>query len=428
MRTKTMLIACLAVVAVAAGPIAAGGTAPTAERPRPNDVPTSEVATEVAPNSLTVFNDYATREETFSSRRAVVHYVTLGIDAPPLNDDDNDGVPDYVERIGEAADTAIAYFEQRRFARIVPDSGGPDGRPDLYVSRFAPGFLGIALPACDAEGGAFVAVSNSLDPSTGRSFGSLYGTVAHEVFHLVQFSYFAVEAEPALPGWVLEGSAAAMESRVYPELDDLASTLRLRHWFAAPNRTIASQTYGALLLWRYLDGRSPRLAGAYLARLAARPAAGTGTPAFVSTYRRVTGHAFAGAFADFALATADDYAAQITPLRTVAPGARFDGSVAPFAVHYLRVRAPRQGSYAVRLTFRTRDAAAQARFGYQLESAIAGHASVPRRIVPSVSEHGRALTFTIPLRLRQNGRFVYPTLVVSNGSATRAVSYSVSAR
>ena len=55
---------------------------------------------------------------------------------------------------------------------------------------------------------------------TPRARLGLYGTVAHELFHLVQFSYFSRAEEPSIPSWVLEGSAAAMEGRVYPELDD----------------------------------------------------------------------------------------------------------------------------------------------------------------------------------------------------------------
>jgi hypothetical protein len=425
MRAKTPLIACLLALVVGAGPVAAARQA-QGKRPRPSDIPPAEVVTDTAPNSLTVFNDYATPEQTFSSRRAVVHFVTLGIDAPPLNDDDENGVPDYVERVGDAADTAIAYYERRGFARIPSDSGGPDGRPDVYVSRFAPGYLGVALPTSDAEGGAFIAVSNNLDPSAGRSFCSLYGTVAHEVFHLVQFSYYAADAEPALPGWVLEGSAVAMESRVYSDLSDLATTLQLRHWFAAPERTIVSQTYGASLLWRDVDGRSPQLLGTYLRRLAASPGAAAG-PALVSTYRHVTGKAFAGAFSDFALRAIGDYPAQLAPLRTLAPGTRAHRSVAPLAIHYLRLRVPRRGRYSVRLTFGARDAAARAAVGYQLESAVAGYPSQPGHIVPHISRGGRTLTFTIPSRLRQSERFAYPTLVVSNG-AGRPISYSVSAR
>src|SRR4051812_7032209 len=93
------------------------------KRPRPSEVPAAQTA--VAPNDFQVYNDYAVPERTYSARRAVVHYVVLGIDAPPLNDDDADGVPDYVERVGEAADRALAYCERRGFRAVRADAGGP---------------------------------------------------------------------------------------------------------------------------------------------------------------------------------------------------------------------------------------------------------------------------------------------------------------
>ena len=58
------------------------------------------------------------------SQHTVVHYVVVGIDAPPLNDDDGDDVPDYVERVGAAADESIAYFERRGFTAIRPGHRG----------------------------------------------------------------------------------------------------------------------------------------------------------------------------------------------------------------------------------------------------------------------------------------------------------------
>ena len=79
----------------------------------------------MAPNAFQVYNDYASPERTYSSARAVVHYVTLGIDAPPLNDDDSDGVPDYVERVGDAADRALAYYESRGFRRRCRTTPAP---------------------------------------------------------------------------------------------------------------------------------------------------------------------------------------------------------------------------------------------------------------------------------------------------------------
>src|SRR5262245_50464220 len=79
-------------------------SADAARRPLPPEGPAGQVVTDVAPNALQIYNDYATPAQAYAARRAVVHYVVVGIDAPPLNDDDANGVPDYVEHVGAAAD------------------------------------------------------------------------------------------------------------------------------------------------------------------------------------------------------------------------------------------------------------------------------------------------------------------------------------
>src|SRR5689334_2367034 len=131
-------IAVVAAALLAVAPIA------NAERPRPDEVPAAQVITAVAPDGLSVYNDYASPSLLYSARRVVVHYVVRGIDAPPLNDDDGDGIPDYVKRVGDAADTAVAYDERRGFVPIRPDRDGPDSRPDLYITRFSPGTFGLS--------------------------------------------------------------------------------------------------------------------------------------------------------------------------------------------------------------------------------------------------------------------------------------------
>ena len=393
--------------------------AAAAKRPRPTDVPAAQVVSEVAPNALRVFNDYAAPPRFFSSQHAVVHYVVRGIDAPPLNDDDADEVPDYVERVAEAADTAIAYYERRGFARILADVAGPDERPDLYISRFAPGYFGLALPAARAEGGAFVAVSNALDPSPAKSLGSVYGTVAHELFHLVQFSYVTLTADLELAEWALEGMAAAMESRVHPELDDIVSSLQLRRWFAAPQRSMTSQTYGSQLLWRYLDERQPRLLPAYLARGPRARGDARGTT-LVSTYERVARTPFATAFGRFARWAADQYGDRLTPLHRLARRERAGGSVAPLAIHYLRLSNSTRS-----LTLRFTRGQGQAALTYQVASERAGFPASAQRLRARVANGGRVLTYAVPAALRVNPRFEAPLLVVANGDPTRTVTYQV---
>jgi putative flavoprotein involved in K+ transport len=400
-------------------------TAAAAKRPRPADVPAAE--TTMAPNAVPLYNDDASPERTYSAQRVVVHYVVLGLDAPPLNDDAADGVPDYVERVGAAADRALAYSERRGFLAPRPDGGGPDGRPDVYVSRFTPGTLGVSFPAVAAAGGAFAVVANNLDPSAERSFASVYATVAHELFHLVQFAYFPAGAEPAIPGWILEGTAAALESRVEPDLDDLVSTIQLRRWFAAPGMTITAQSYGAQLLWQRLDTMHPRLLPALFRRLASGPVAGEGAGAVAETYARVAGSPFPSAFHAFAVSVARDHPREIRPAFTIGAPATRTGSLEPYAVDYVRPALPRTAAQTLLVIFPDGRDAAAATLTYERESDVPGGWPSQQRVAGRHSPDGRTITFTLRAGLPTDPQVSRPLLVVSNGGP-RPVRYVVSVR
>jgi hypothetical protein len=404
----------IALAALGSALLAPASAAAALERPRPSDVPGAE--TTLAPNGFQVYNDYASPERTYSSRRAVVHFVVLGIDAPPLNDDDADGVPDYVERVGEAADRALAYYERRGFRRVLPDEGGPDTRPDVYVTRFAPGTLGVAFPRAAAEGGAFAVVSNNLDPSAGRSFASVFATVAHELFHLVQFSYLGRGSEPAIPAWILEGTASALETRVNPELDDLVSTIQLRRWFSATGRSMTTQAYGAQLLWRWLDRQHPTLLPVLLRRLAALPE-GDGERSVATTFTRVAGGRFTDAFHRFAVSVAAEHADDIVPV--LAPRRAV---LAPLSVTYVRVALPRAGRSRLTVTFPRGRSGAAATLVYRIANDVAGEPARFRRIAPRAGRGGDTLVFGLSAGPRTSA-----TLVLSNGDG-EAVPYAVSAR
>jgi len=363
-------------------------------RPRPNEVPRAETA--VAPNDFQLYNDYASPEWTYQAQRVVVHYVVAGIDAPALNDDDTDGVPDYVERVGDAADRSLAYYERRGFRAPLPDTGGPDRRPDIYISRFSPGTLGVSLPGGRAAGGAFVVVANNLDPSADRSFASLYATVAHELFHLTQFAYFGPDSDPPIPGWILEGTAAAMETRVYPELDDIVSTLQLRRWLTAPEQSMTTQSYGSQLLWLKVDREQPRFLPALLSALAARPISGQGERIVAATYARVAGRPFADAFHRFAVSVADRIDPVAAPRRA---------ALGPLSLRVLR--AP-DGRVTV--------TGAAATLVYRIEGAPG---EWPRKRTVAPSRDGTFRVTTAPGKTA--------LLVVSNGGE-RAISYTVDAR
>ncbi len=241
-------------VALAAGPHAALAAGPVVERPTSGGTYGYNVP-EAAP---------------YVGLRAVVHYVTTGPDAPPLNDDNGDGYPDYVQQVSQAADTALAYYQQYGLKPPLPDTAGPDARPDIYVDSLPAGTFGLTFGSSSAEGGAFVLVSPRLDPSTPRAFGGLSTTVAHELAHVIQYSYVV---SGRLPVWAAEGSAVALTMLVFPGLEDVVATNYLDRWLKTPwlplydERFSCGHCYGGAWWWLYLSGLHRNVLPRYFARL-----------------------------------------------------------------------------------------------------------------------------------------------------------------
>lgn len=210
--------------------------------------------------------------------RAVIHYVTTGPDAPPLNDDDGSGYPDYVEQASLAADTALLYYERHGFKLPLADTAGPDGKPDIYIDSLPPGVFGLTFPAA-AQGGTFVLVSPRLDPGP-TALGSLRITVAHELFHVIQFSYIQ---SGKLPLWAAEGSASALSMLVFPQVQDLTMTNYLDSWLSQPwlplydERFGCAHCYGGAWWWRYLARLNPAVLPRYFALLEAADSRGKPT-------------------------------------------------------------------------------------------------------------------------------------------------------
>jgi hypothetical protein len=254
MRMHLRLALFSAFLVAAAAPAAARGADPVIVRP-------------------TDGGDYAytTAEAApYVGASAVVHYVTTGPDAPPLDDADASGWPDYVEEAARAADRALGYYRGRGFRPPTPDTGGPDAKPDIYVKVPGEQLFGVAFSPTKSVKESFVLISPDLDPMPERPVVSLQVTVAHELFHLVQYAYVGGGAFPA---WAAEGTAVAMQMRVFPEIQEALTRDLLRAWLKEPWRPLhdgrehCGRCYGAAWWWNYLLARSPNLLTAYFERL-----------------------------------------------------------------------------------------------------------------------------------------------------------------
>ena len=213
---------------------------------------------------------YEESEATLDGEHVVVHYVTEGLDAPPLNDDDGNGLPDYVEEIAASADRALEEFERLGFESPLPDTGGPDERPDLHVKRLAARVLGLAVSPGYGEGGSFVLVDTRLDRSIDQPRFNLQTTVAHELFHLIQYAYLP---DGDIPRWVAEGTASAIEFIAFPEVSDIGRLSSIDSWLEEPWRELHDESnscercYGGAIWWYNLHRRDPGLLPAYFDQL-----------------------------------------------------------------------------------------------------------------------------------------------------------------
>jgi len=199
-----------------------------------------------------------------------VHWVETTRDAPPLDDLDASGIPDWVETTGQTfAEVWANVVDGLGYARPLPDTAsfgnGGDGRLDVYLVDIGrQGYFGYCTTDdpgdwestrvsayCVIDDDFANPVLEVLLPLTG-----LQVTAAHEFFHAVQFGYDWLEDL-----WFMEGTAVWMEDEVYDDANDLLRYLA-RGPLGRPEVPLdagrSGFEYGAWLFWRYASERFGR--------------------------------------------------------------------------------------------------------------------------------------------------------------------------
>lgn len=188
-----------------------------------------------------------------------LHFARAGRHAVPLADADESGVPDFIERVSETYDAALAKYLEDGFEHPVRDA---DGLFDVYLVDFGSGADGAyRSESCTTTGvrqcaGYMVQDNDFAEYSVARRESAIAVLASHELFHAVQAAY-----DDDLPAVFSEGTAVWATEMFDPELDDFEGFAR--SYFADPSRSLEQNasgpvdafTYGSSVFFRFLSER-----------------------------------------------------------------------------------------------------------------------------------------------------------------------------
>ncbi len=193
-----------------------------------------------------------------------IHFTRAGVNAVPLDDANNNMIPDFVEEVHDLYESVLAFYHQTLgfdpplSDANQPGNNGGDGRFDVYLLDFGLG----------GSDGSFVRETCTGDTCTGfmvqendfAGFGypsAMIGNrilASHEFFHAVQAGYDANQTSI-----LLEGTAVWATEKFDDTLDDFEGFVPgyLAHTDRSLDKPLPGPvdpfSYGSALWWEFLD-------------------------------------------------------------------------------------------------------------------------------------------------------------------------------
>jgi MYXO-CTERM domain-containing protein len=214
------------------------------------------------------FEDEDVVESLDSADGAVrVHYSVEGPSVTILDDDDQDGLPDFPVMVAETTAEVFAFFESIGFRRPIGEDEmglgelGGSYAFDVYLVDFAgQGDGAFSTDSCDSEPNVCSGFFSMENDFSGYGYSNLEQAVntltSHELFHAVQHAY-----EYDSPIWYTEGTAVLAERLFDPDnedflryadayLDDVERSLD-----NPPTGPVPTFAYATALWWDFMAAR-----------------------------------------------------------------------------------------------------------------------------------------------------------------------------
>ena len=168
---------------------------------------------------LTTFFQRPSSQRTHPSPsgRFLIHYDVSGTHAVSTEDNDSNGVPDYVDETAAVFD----HSWDREIGELgyLPPPEDSDGIYDIHIQQLGlQGVYGLTFPTGSTTSSSYIQIDNDFTDNIYQTRGldGLRVTAAHEFFHAIQFAYYA----PFDAAWWQELTATWMEDVIYDDIND----------------------------------------------------------------------------------------------------------------------------------------------------------------------------------------------------------------
>lgn len=167
-----------------------------------------------------------------------IFYYTSGDSAVSQTDNDGNGVPDYIDRVAESADSSYRHMVQTiGFSDPIPSGA----TYKVYVENNLPqSAYGYTSTSSSSPGGTYIAIEADFDgfPENthpdGDQTGAIYATMAHEFKHAIQYEQNRWQSPSGGFDWS-EMDATLMEEIVYDDVNDYYNYIKNGVYSNNPN-------------------------------------------------------------------------------------------------------------------------------------------------------------------------------------------------
>ena len=171
-------------------------------------------------------------EQRHCSEHFCIHWVTRpdnppkpDPDVPPLESNDGDAIPDYVQTMAQVFENVHAVEVGQMGWRPPPSDGsrGGDGRVDVYIQQIGDegnfGYAAVDAGQTSNSQASYLVMDNDYSTKEYERYSDplppMQVTAAHEYNHVLQFGYDVLQDL-----WMFESTAVWMEDKVYDEIND----------------------------------------------------------------------------------------------------------------------------------------------------------------------------------------------------------------